>query len=52
MPNRARLAEVAESRRTPLVEQIEHLLEENRRQAERIQQARGEGVVLKGHVAP
>ncbi len=49
------LPNIAESQRTPLVaqllEQIEHLLEENRKQAEGIQQLRDEIAVLKGQKA-
>jgi hypothetical protein len=49
------LPNIAESQRTSLVEQlleqIEHLLEENRKQAERIQQLRDEIAVLKGQKA-
>ena len=55
MSDQARLPSVAESQRTPLVEQllgqIEQLLEENRRQAEQIQQLRDEIAVLKGQKA-
>ena len=55
MSDPARLPSVAESQRTPLVEQllgqIEQLLEENRRQAEQIQQLRDEIAVLKGQKA-
>ena len=46
---------IAEAQRSPLVEQLlvqlEHLLEENRRQAEIIQQMRDEIAVLKGQKA-
>jgi hypothetical protein len=55
MPDRKQLPSIAEAQRTPLVdqllEQIEELLEENRRQAERIQQLRDEIAVLKGQKA-
>jgi hypothetical protein len=55
MSDQNRLPSVAESQRTPLVEQlleqIEHLLEENRRQAEQLQQLRDEIAVLKGQKA-
>jgi hypothetical protein len=55
MSNRDPLPNVAESQRTPLVEQllerIESLLEANRRQAEQIQQLRDEIAVLKGQKA-
>ena len=55
MSDPARLPSVAESQRTPLVEQllgqIEQLLEENRRQAQLIQQLRDEIAVLKGQKA-
>jgi hypothetical protein len=55
MSDHDRLPSVAESQRTPLVEQlleqIEHLLEENRRQAEQLQQLRDEIAVLKGQKA-
>jgi hypothetical protein len=51
MSDHDRLPSVAESQRTPLVEQlleqIEHLLEKNRRQAEQLQQLRDEIAVLK-----
>ena len=49
------LPSIAEAQRTPLVEQlleqIEQLLEDNRRQAEQIQQLRDEIAVLKGQKA-
>ena len=49
------LPNIAEAQRSPLVEQLlvqlEHLLEENRRQAEIIQQMRDEIAVLKGQKA-
>jgi hypothetical protein len=52
MPISVRLPDLAPSERTPLVEQlldvIEQLVEENRRQAESIQQLRDEIAVLKG----
>ncbi|MEJ2331142.1 MAG: hypothetical protein P8Z33_15315, partial [Gammaproteobacteria bacterium] len=55
MPDRKQLPSIAEAQRTPLVEQlleqIEELLEENRRQAERIQQLRDEIAILKGQKA-
>jgi hypothetical protein len=55
MSDRHPLPNVAESQRTPLVEQlleqIESLLEANRRQAEQIQQLRDEIAVLKGQKA-
>jgi hypothetical protein len=55
MSNRDPLPSVAESQRTPLVEQlleqIESLLEKNRQQAEHIQQLRDEIAVLKGQKA-
>jgi len=55
MPDHNQLPHIAEAQRTPLVEQlleqIEHLLEENRRQAEPIQQLRDEIAVLKGQKA-
>jgi hypothetical protein len=55
MSDHARLPSIAESQRTPLVEQLlaqlEQLLEENRRQAEQIQQLRDEIAVLKGQKA-
>jgi cell division septum initiation protein DivIVA len=55
MPDRNQLPSIAEAQRTPLVEQlleqIEQLLEENHRQAERIQQLRDEIAVLKGQRA-
>ena len=55
MSDHDQLPSIAESQRTPLVaqllEQIEHLLEENRKQAERIQQLRDEIAVLKGQKA-
>jgi len=55
MPDRDPLPNIADSQRTSLVErllgQIEHLLEENRRQAEQIQQLRDEIAVLKGQKA-
>jgi len=55
MSDQDRLPNIAESQRTPLVaqllEQIEHLLEENRKQAEGIQQLRDEIAVLKGQKA-
>jgi hypothetical protein len=55
MSDHDRLPSVAASQRTPLLEQlleqIEHLLEENRRQAEQIQQLRDEIAVLKGQKA-
>ena len=55
MSNRDPLPSVAESQRTPLVEQlleqIESLLEKNREQAEHIQQLRDEIAVLKGQKA-
>jgi len=48
MPDRKQLPSIAEAQRTPLVEQlleqIEELLEENRRQAEQIQQLRAWGI--------
>jgi hypothetical protein len=48
MPDRKHLPSIAEAQRTPLVEQlleqIEELLEENRRQAEQIQQLRAWGI--------
>ena len=46
MPDLKQLPNIAEAQRSPLVEQLlvqlEHLLEENRRQAEIIQQMRDE----------
>jgi hypothetical protein len=55
MSDQDQLPNIAESQRTPLVaqllEQIEHLLEENRKQAEGIQQLRDEIAVLKGQKA-
>jgi len=55
MSDHDRLPSIAESQRTPLVEQllkqIEQLLEGNRRQAEQIQQLRDEIAVLKGQKA-
>jgi len=55
MPDLKRLPSIAEAQRGPLVEQlleqIEQLLEENRRQAEIIQQMRDEIAVLKGQKA-
>lgn len=55
MPNLKQLPSIAEAQRSPLVEQlleqIEQLLEENRRQAESIQQLRDEIAVLKGQKA-
>ncbi len=55
MSDKEQLPNIAEVQRTSLVdqllEQIEHLLEENRKQAERIQQLRDEIAVLKGQKA-
>ena len=55
MPDLKQLPNIAEAQRSPLVEQLlvqlEHLLEENRRQAEIIQQMRDEIAVLKGQKA-
>jgi hypothetical protein len=55
MPDLKQLPSIAEAQRSPLVEQLlvhlEHLLEENRRQAEIIQQMRDEIAVLKGQKA-
>ena len=55
MSDQDQLPNIAESQRTPLVaqllEQIEHLLEENRKQAEGIQQLRDEIAVIKGQKA-
>ena len=55
MPDLKQLPHIAEAQRSPLVEQLlvqlEHLLEENRRQAEIIQQMRDEIAVLKGQKA-
>ena len=55
MSDQDQLPSIAESQRTSLVEQlleqVEHLLEENRKQAERIQQLRDEIAVLKGQKA-
>ena len=55
MIDQDQLPNIADSQRTSLVEklleQIEHLLEENRKQAERIQQLRDEIAVLKGQKA-
>ncbi len=52
MVDQDQLPNIAESQRTSLVEelleQIEHLLEENRKQAERIERLRDEIAVLKG----
>jgi hypothetical protein len=52
MPDLKQLPSIAEAQRSPLVEQLlvqlEHLLEENLRQAEIIQQMRDEIAVLKG----
>jgi hypothetical protein len=52
MSDHDRLPSIAEAQRTPLVEQlleqIEQVLEENHRQAERIQQLRDEIARLKG----
>jgi hypothetical protein len=55
MPDLKQLPSIAEAQRSPLVEQLlvqlEHLLEENRRQAEIIQQMRDEIAALKGQKA-
>jgi len=55
MSDHDQLPSIAESQRTPLVEQlleqIESLLEKNREQAEHIQQLRDEIAVLKGQKA-
>jgi hypothetical protein len=55
MPDLKQLPSIAEAQRSPLVEQLlvqlEHLLEQNRRQAEVIQQMRDEIAVLKGQKA-
>ena len=55
MPDLKQLPSIAEAQRSPLVEQLmvqlEHVLEENRRQAEIIQQMRDEIAVLKGQKA-
>ena len=55
MPDLKQLPNIAEAERSALVErllgQVEHLLEENRRQAEIIQQMRDEIAVLKGQKA-
>jgi len=55
MSDHDQLPSIAESQRTPLVaqllEQIAHLLEENRKQVEWIQQLRDEIAVLKGQKA-
>ena len=55
MPDLKQLPNIAEAQRSPLVEQLlvqlEHLLEENLRQAEIIQQMRDEIAVLKGQKA-
>ena len=55
MPDLKQLPSIADAQRSPLVEQLlvqlEHLLEENRRQAEIIQQMRDEIAVLKGQKA-
>ena len=55
MPDLKQLPSIAEAQRSPLVEQLlvqlEHLLEENGRQAEIIQQMRDEIAVLKGQKA-
>jgi len=55
MPGLKQLPNIAQAQRSPLVEQLlvqlEHLLEENRRQAEIIQQMRDEIAVLKGQKA-
>jgi len=55
MPDLKQLPSIAEAQRSPLVEQLlvqlEYLLEENRRQAEIIQQMRDEIAVLKGQKA-
>jgi transposase IS66 family protein len=55
MPSPIQLPPIPEAERTPLVEQlsalIEHLAQENRRQAETIQQLRDEIAVLKGEKA-
>ena len=55
MSDQDQLPNIPESQRTSLVEQlleqIEHLLEENRKQGERIQQLRDEIAVLKGQKA-
>lgn len=55
MPDLQQLPNIAEAQRSPLVEQLlvqlEYLLEENRRQAEIIQQMRDEIAVLKGQKA-
>ena len=55
MADHDQLPNIADSQRTPVVEQlleqVEQLLEENRRQAEQIQQLRDEIAVLKGQKA-
>ena len=55
MPDLKQLPNIAEAQRSPLVEQLlvqlEHLLEENLRQAEIIQQMRDEIAVLRGQKA-
>ena len=55
MPDLKQLPNIAEAQRSPLVEQLlvqlESVLEENRRQAEIIQQMRDEIAVLKGQKA-
>src|SRR5512144_3431595 len=55
MPSPIQLPPIPEAERTPLVEQllalIEQLAQENRRQAEAIQQLRDEIAVLKGEKA-
>ena len=55
MPDLKQLPNMAEAQRSPLVEQLlvqlESVLEENRRQAEIIQQMRDEIAVLKGQKA-
>ena len=55
MPDLKPLPSIADAQRSPLVEQLlvelEHVLEENRRQAELIQQMRDEIAVLKGQKA-
>jgi hypothetical protein len=55
MPDLKQLPSIADAQRSPLVEQLlaqlEYLLEENRRQAEIIQQMRDEIAVLKGQKA-